>query len=538
MSKSLHGGSERDRRGEREKHSPTRTASGANSKTDEPTQSKESGIFNLFRERGMLGGVIGSPGSSGVSAQGVYNPLTFKVEPIPEQNIRNILLSNQHTIVSHDANAFVDESDYTAHYGLPGPGGSSIYGAYREQDVDAWMAVSTEGRVSVAGTAMQNDKTEKLSGNSSPDPLKTALTTEISTGREEVNSDSLKKDATRVNEHLASDSALTNKDKKKKVAEESNEQKLAASKIPIALNAHAESNIQHASILSPASKESSSAAAAVSSPSALELLRAATAGPLSPSQQAVVTAALRGNLVPVPAHLVPTKGIITSVPKNRSSAKTAVNVATMTGSSKPSTSGSMTSSGMYKIDKNAAGEPVGAVSLLSLADIPPSNFSALVESCPIIAYECIVSLLRSEETSSKDYLHVLVTMDTSLQTMEVVNRLTTSAASSTSQAYGNSSSSDSHAAMACADNVIELLPADFINTYITNSIKSCEIQKDKYMQNRLVRLVCAFLVSLIRNGVVNIRDSYSEALAFCIEFSKIKEAAALFKILNKAAENS
>lgn len=58
---------------------------------------------------------------AGASLAGVYNPLTFKVEPAPEQNIRNILLSNQHTIVSHDANAFVDESDYTAHYGTPLP---------------------------------------------------------------------------------------------------------------------------------------------------------------------------------------------------------------------------------------------------------------------------------------------------------------------------------------------------------------------------------------------------------------------------------
>ena len=55
--------------------------------------------------------------NTGSAPAGVYNPLTFKVEPLPEQNIRNILLSNQHTLISHDANAFVDESDYMAQYG-------------------------------------------------------------------------------------------------------------------------------------------------------------------------------------------------------------------------------------------------------------------------------------------------------------------------------------------------------------------------------------------------------------------------------------
>ena len=72
----------------------------------------------------MLGGSgTGSSGSTGNASVGVYNPLTFRVEPVPEQNIRNILLSNQHTVVSHDANAFVDESDYTAQYGASGSRG-------------------------------------------------------------------------------------------------------------------------------------------------------------------------------------------------------------------------------------------------------------------------------------------------------------------------------------------------------------------------------------------------------------------------------
>jgi len=57
-------------------------------------------------------------------------------------------------------------------------------------------------------------------------------------------------------------------------------------------------------------------------------------------------------------------------------------------------------------------------------------------------------------------------------------------------------------------------------------------------KNRMVRIVCVFLQSLIKGKQINVKEMYLDIQSFCLEFNTIKESNGLLKMIQVEKETS
>lgn len=200
----------------------------------------------------------------------------------------------------------------------------------------------------------------------------------------------------------------------------------------------------------------------------------------------------------------------------------------------------------------------------------PENLPKLVKYNHTIAYQCLLILLLASDdnvknhttaTLKKGYLSSVVGMDISLESMEVVYQLATYSHSLESNKNNNHNKKSPRK---------PLLNVEYIHMFVSNFISSCENTHDRNRQFKYVRLLSVFLQTLIQKDIVKvevswkkyyniiesshhvvshggnlshssimiIKDLYVEVQQFCIHFSRVEEAASLFKMLKESRTKS
>jgi len=155
--------------------------------------------------------------------------------------------------------------------------------------------------------------------------------------------------------------------------------------------------------------------------------------------------------------------------------------------------------------------------LVYQCDLLPEKLPDLVENNSRIAIEALLQLKSSPQVGK--FLTTLVTINdperSQQSSMEPANRMRSSM-----EVVNRLISSTSFP-----------LPPEFLHKYLTNCVRACEASQNRDIQGRQVRLVCVFLQSLIKNNIIDVNRFIIEIQAFCLQFSRTKEAADLFRFL-------
>ncbi|KAJ3432909.1 hypothetical protein M0812_21855 [Anaeramoeba flamelloides] len=141
--------------------------------------------------------------------------------------------------------------------------------------------------------------------------------------------------------------------------------------------------------------------------------------------------------------------------------------------------------------------------LLEDSEITPNKIKDLAEKNPIISFEILKRFSEDEEKINR-YLESFIQTKVTLHSMEVINKLS---------------------------GVVKKLNKEFLNRFVSNCISSCREIKDKYVQGRHVRLVCAFIRSLMNNSQLDVKSMYTELQSFCVNFSRIRDTSNLFRLI-------
>ncbi|RGB32725.1 hypothetical protein C1646_669909 [Rhizophagus diaphanus] len=145
-------------------------------------------------------------------------------------------------------------------------------------------------------------------------------------------------------------------------------------------------------------------------------------------------------------------------------------------------------------------------------DLLPEKFPDLVENNSRIAVEALLQLKSSPQIGK--FLKALITVNdperSQQSSVDPVNRMRSS--------------------MEVINGLTSFpLSPEFLHKYLTNCIRACEASQNRDTQDRQVRLICVFFQSLIRNNTVDVNRFLVEMPAFCLQFSRIREAVDLYR---------